>query len=225
MMSFACRMSPEQAAGKPVDKRADIWSFGVVVWEMLTGKRLFDGETISHTLADVLRAPIDLNDLPQETPSKVRELLKRCLDRKVKNRLRDIGDARIALDEVLDGAPHDSEAVPTTISQRRNVVPWLVASGLGLALIILGALFWRATRPLARPLQPLVRLDVDLGSDAIVGKFTTTAISPDGARLAFPIKITEGKQMLATRLLNETKSALLSGTENGRDPFFSPDGK
>jgi len=225
IMGTAAYMSPEQAAGKPVDKRADIWSFGVVLWEMLTGRRLFDGETISHTLADVLRAPIDFNALPQGTPGKLRELLKRCLDRNVKNRLRDIGDARIALDEMLDGAPNETEAVPLAISQRRRVAPWVLASALGLALVVIGALFWRATRSVERRLQPLVRLDVDLGSDAVTGKFTTTAISPDGARLAFPIKSPDGKQMLATRLLDETKPALLSGTENGRDPFFSPDGK
>jgi len=85
--------------------------------------------------------------------------------------------------------------------------------------------WWRATRPVERPLQPLMRLDVDLGPDALAGQFATTAISPDGARLVFPAKGREGKQMLATRLLSENQPALLSGTENGRDPFFSPDGR
>jgi hypothetical protein len=81
----------------------------------------------------------------------------------------------------------------------------------------------RATGPWARPLQALMRLSVDLGPDAVAGEFTTTAISPDGARLVFPTKSPDGRQMLATRMLAETKSALLSGTDNGRDPFFSPD--
>lgn len=220
IMGTAAYMSPEQAAGKPVDKRADIWSFGVVLWEMLTGKSLFNGETISHTLADVLRGPIDFNNLPKETPGKIRELLKRCLERSVKNRLRDIGDARIAIDEVLDGDWQESDAAPPA---KRNAVPWVVAAGLGLALIVLGALFWRAQRSGQRALQPLVRLEVDLSPDAIAGKFSTTTISPDGARLAFPVKSPEGKQMLATRLLNASKPAFLPGTENGRDPFFSPD--
>jgi len=98
IMGTAGYMSPEQAAGKPVDRRADIWSFGVMLWELLTGERLFDAETISHTLADVLRAPIDLDKLPRETPTKIRDLLRRCLDRNVRKRLRDIGEARIALE-------------------------------------------------------------------------------------------------------------------------------
>ena len=88
IMGTAAYMSPGQAAGKPADKRADIWSYGVVLWEMLTGNRLFEGETISHTLADVLRAPIDFGKLPADTPLAIRELLRRCLDRDVKTRLR-----------------------------------------------------------------------------------------------------------------------------------------
>ena len=92
ILGTAAYMSPEQAAGKRVDKRSDIWSFGVVLWEMLTGKRLFSGgETVSHILADVLRAPIDFGQLPSSTPVPVAELLRRCLDRDVKTRLRDIG--------------------------------------------------------------------------------------------------------------------------------------
>jgi serine/threonine-protein kinase len=106
IMGTAAYMSPEQASGKPVDKRADIWSFGVVLWEMLSGRRLFDGETISHTLADVLRAGIDLGKLPKDTPAAIRILLRRCLDRDIRRRLRDIGEARIILEEPMeDTAP------------------------------------------------------------------------------------------------------------------------
>src|SRR5580698_7564160 len=100
ILGTAAYMSPEQAAGKPVDKRADIWSYGVVLWEMLSGERLFDGETISHTLADVLRAPINFDKLPKETPRTIRDLVRRCLDRNVKNRLRDIGEARVTIQNV-----------------------------------------------------------------------------------------------------------------------------
>src|SRR5207248_9956747 len=101
IMGSAAYMSPEQAAGKVVDKRSDIWSFGVVLYEMITGARLFAGETISHTLADVLRAPIDFGKLQASTPAPVAELVKRCLDRDVKSRLRDIGEARIAIQRCL----------------------------------------------------------------------------------------------------------------------------
>src|SRR2546425_12137127 len=94
IMGTPAYMSPEQASGKPVDKRADIWSFGVVLFEMLTGKHLFDGETTSHILADVLRAPIDFGKLPADTPAAIRDLLRRCFDREVRNRVRGIGEGR-----------------------------------------------------------------------------------------------------------------------------------
>ncbi len=100
ILGTAGYMSPEQAAGKPVDRRADIWSFGVVLYELLTGKRMFDGETVTHTLADVVRAPIDLALV--EDPQ-ARQLIGRCLDRNIKTRLRDIGEARIAIENYAPG--------------------------------------------------------------------------------------------------------------------------
>ena len=211
ILGTAAYMSPEQARGKAVDKRADIWSFGVVLYEMLTGKQPFAGATVSDTLAAVLKTEPDLT----QAPAQAQKLLRRCLDKDAKRRLRDIGDVW----ELL-GQP-----AATIDSKRKSKLPWALV-GLATVAFIMAALgWWRATRPVERALQPLMRLSVDLGPDAVAGQFTTTAISPDGGRLVFPAKSPEGKQMLATRLLEETKPALLSGTENGRDPFFSPEGK
>ena len=134
ILGTAAYMSPEQASGKPVDKRADVWSFGVVLLEMLTGQRLFDGETLSHTLADVLRGPIDFGRLPADTPTAIRDLLRRCLTRDVKKRMRDIGDARIAIDEVLTApASVDPIGPPIPDPSRNATLPWSVAAAALLA--------------------------------------------------------------------------------------------
>ena len=217
IMGTAAYMSPEQAAGKPVDKRADIWSFGVVLFELLTGHQLFgEGETISHTLADVLRAPIDFERLPKETPSTIRSLLRRCLDRDVKSRLRDIGEARL----VISGVGKEPEAPATERSRS-----WLrVASiGTGILLVALAGVSWiayRATRP-TEP-KPLVRLDVDLGSDVALGTSAGAAviISPDGTRLVYV-----SRNRLFTRRLDQSKGTELAGTDGAFAPFFSPDGQ
>ena len=125
ILGTAAYMSPEQAAGKPVDKRADIWAFGVVLFEMLTGQRLFGGETISHTLADVLRAPIEFDQLLSTTPRVIRDVAKRCLDRDVKTRLRDIGEARIAIQKYLSNPAEEAAvAVPGAPPPRRSRVVW-----------------------------------------------------------------------------------------------------
>ena len=208
ILGTAAYMSPEQASGKPADKRADIWSFGVVLYEMLTGKQPFAGATVSDTLAAMLKTEPDL----MQAPVQVQKLLRRCLEKDPKRRLRDIGDVWELLEQ-----PAASGA-----NQRRSKLPWALVGLVTAAFIIAALGWWRATRPVDRP---LMRLSVDLGPDAIAGQFTTVVISPDGTRLVFPVKSPDGKQILATRLLDETKPALLSGTENGRDPFFSPDGK
>ena len=146
-------MSPEQAAGLPVDKRADIWSYGVVLWEMLTGKRLFEGETVSHTLADVLRMEIDFST--PSAPAPIRKLLKRCLDRETKTRLRDIGEARVILDDVISGVDSKEDSPARTVSPLRKWTPWAVAA---LALAVAAISGWSrfstpraAGRPLTRP--------------------------------------------------------------------------
>ncbi len=134
IMGTAGYMSPEQAAGKTVDKRADIWSFGVVMVEMLSGRKLFEGETIAHTLADVLRAEVDLSKLPEPTPPAIRRLIERCLDRNVKDRLRDIGEARIMLRDPAGGTSAFAKA--TADKARRPLISWGLAAALGIVALI-----------------------------------------------------------------------------------------
>ena len=217
IMGTAAYMAPEQAAGKIVDKRADIWSFGVVLFEMLAGGQLFGAETVAHTLADVLRAPIDFGKLPPETPRPVRDLLTRCLDRDPKSRLRDIGEARVILARPMTVEPERASAAPASASR----LPWVLA-GVGIVgTLAVGAMWWRATRPIERP---LMRFNVDLGPDAVPGPHVTVAISPDGTRIVYPVR-SGSTTSLATRLLSESKATVLPATEGGGDPFFSPDGQ
>jgi predicted Ser/Thr protein kinase len=220
IMGTAAYMSPEQASGKPVDRRADIWSFGVVLFELLTGRQLFgEGETISHTLADVLRGPIDFDKLPKGTPRSIRDLLRRCLDRDVKNRLQWIGEARVAIDNAGKEPEVPAAAVP---EPRRRMLAWAIAAST-MALIAAVALFgwWRATRPVA---HPFMYLSVDLGQDAMLGGAGTARgaliLSPDSTRLVY-----RSRGGLSTRLLDQPKATPLAGTEGADDPFFSPDGQ
>lgn len=174
IMGTAAYMSPEQAAGKRVDKRTDVWSFGVVLSATLTGRRLFDGETVSHTLADVLRAPIDFDKLPTETPRAVRDLVKRCLERDVKKRLRDIGEARIAIENV--GKEPEVAATAAAKTSPLGRLPWIAAGVMTAVAAVLLWAPWRATQPVDRP---LVRRVVDLGADvSLPARPTEEATSP-----------------------------------------------
>jgi serine/threonine-protein kinase len=216
IMGTAAYMSPEQAAGKAVDKRADIWSFGVVLWEMLTGQRLFSGETVSHTLADVLRAGIDLGKLPKDTPAAIRILLRRCLDRDIRKRLRDIGEARIILEEPMEEAAPAPAA--TITPRRRAMLPWILAA---LAAGVAAVIAWRAPRPVE---QSPMWLSVDLGPEASPSRDMTAIISPDGSHIVFPVT-TGGVTRLAVRYLSQPNATPLPGTETAVNPFFSPDGE
>ena len=188
ILGTAGYMSPEQARGHAVDKRADIWAFGVVVYEMLTGRPLFEGRTVSDTLAAVLTKEPEWD----RVPASVQKLLRLCLAKDAKERLREIWDARFLVEE--PGAA----AVPVTAVPSR-VLPWSLVGAFVLIAAILGAGLWRATRPVERP---LLSVSVDLGPDAVTGRETTLALSPDVARMVYPVRMADGKQFLAIRLLS-----------------------
>lgn len=215
-------MSPEQAAGLPVDKRADIWSFGVVLWEMLCGQPMFTGSSVAHILADVLRAPIDLDRLPKETPRALRELLKRCLDRDVKTRLRDIGEARVAILNLgKDAELAESAGVVAPARSRR---PWVAATAL--LGVIAAVAVWASWRTNQQEPRPLVRLDVDLGEDVSLPPqwASPVAISPDGMRMVYAAG---NPAKLYTRRLDQPNAVEIPGTEGPQwlHAFFSPDGQ
>jgi len=211
-------MAPEQACGRPVDKRADIWAFGVILYEMLSGKRLFQRESVSETLAASLKNDTNWNALPDDTPNDIRRLLRRCVERDPKQRLRDIGDARIAIEECL-AEPQAETSVGRT--SKRGVLLWLLAGALAIALIIT---LW-APRRVSRQEQGLVRMDVDLGSSAVLDAIfgASVILSPDGKRLVFISTGPDGQRRLSTRRLDQSAATPLAGTEGGYEPFFSPD--
>jgi Tol biopolymer transport system component len=217
----AAYMSPEQAAGKPVNKRADIWSFGVVLWEMLTGDRLFQGETVSHTLADVLRSQIEFDKLPVETPTLIRELLRRCLDRHIQTRLRDIGEARIAIQTYLaNPVPQES----TAVARHRQ---WLWVAAAAVFAIIAAAAIWIPRQGIdARTRRVYAQISPPPSSAfrfaAISGG---SAISPSGDMIAFAATNANGLTTLWVRPVGSFVARELAGTEDARHPFWSPDSR
>ncbi len=228
ILGTASYMSPEQARGKPVDRRADIWAFGCVLYEMLTGTRLFRGETVSDILAGVLKTEPDWDELPAATPGPVRRVLRRCLTREPKGRLHDIADARLDLDEAATGNDFDITeqqhlVVPTAGTGRREILAWLVA---GVAIIAAAVLAFRPGPP--APDRPLTRFDLALPENHRLAHVDVPilAISPDGRSVAFAaLDSTTGARNIYFRGLDQTAARLIPGTEEGLSPTFSPDGQ
>jgi serine/threonine-protein kinase len=226
ILGTASYMSPEQAKGKPVDRRADIWSFGVVLFELFSGRRLFDGETISETLAAVLLKDPDWSALPANTPAKVRRLLQRCLTRDPKNRLQDIGEARIALQEVLAGDVDVAELETTGSASSRSRRGYAVLALFALLIVsIIAAIGY--LRPVPELSRPVRRFAVELPKDApfAIASYPghALAISRDGSVIAYE---TSGDgPRLKLRRLDDLEIQSIAGTErNSSQPFFSPDG-
>ncbi len=224
VLGAAADMSPEQARGKKVDRRADIWSFGVVLWEMLTGNKLFEGETVSDVLASVLKETPDLDALPGDTPPALRRLLARCLEKEPKARLQWIGDARLDLVEALDPSPELSGPPDTATASRRRGIEWLgwlaAAAALGVA-----ALLWLL--PDAPPDFALTRFTLSLGGDHSLSFIDQPilAFSPDGRTLAMTATDREvARDVIILRHLDHDLVVQIDGTEGAGEMFFSPDG-
>ena len=227
ILGTAAYMSPEQAKGKSADRRADIWAFGVVLYEMLTGRQLYTGETVSEVLAHVITKDPALEVLPGDTPARVRRLLERCLARDPKLRLQAIGEARIAIEEHLanpaavEATAVETVALPAPAWQR--LLPWAVA---GLAIGAAGLTAWAPWRP--APVPPLAtRLSVEVGAPVslAVGGESAAILSPDGTRFAFSANDANQKRQIYVRAHDQLEAAALSGTDGARDIFFSPDGQ
>ncbi len=179
ILGTAAYMAPEQAAGSAVDRRADIWSFGVVLYEMLTGRRLFDGESVSHVLAAVLKDTPDFSALPAGTPERIVNLLRRCLRKKPRERLQAIGDARVVIEEVLaDPARGESRR---RRSRRASKLAWIVAA-IGCAAALTFATLWLGS---GRSASPSRVLHASLVAPEGMAFGDTFALSPDGSRIVF----------------------------------------
>jgi len=220
-------MSPEQARGKPVDKRTDIWAFGCVLYELLTGKEAFRGETASDTLAAVLERDPDLQLLPPVAPAKIRDLLRRCLQKDSQRRLRDIGDARIEIEETL-AAPAERQ---TTASSKDVSAHWRWVLLWGVPSLLLAAItsiaIWNRESPSSKSPGPVSPIAIALPPSqplAGVEGGTSLALSPDGTQFVYAAR--EGRtEQLYLRPLEGLEAKPIPGTEGATSPFFSPDGK
>jgi serine/threonine-protein kinase len=234
VLGTAAYMPPEQALGKPTDKRSDIWAFGCVVYEMLTGRRAFGGADAPETLSRVIASEPDWAALPADTPAPIRRMLRRCLEKDRQRRLADVADARLDIEEALSPT-HDSSSTfygrpPAWRPAFLSITAAILAVALALVLV-----FGSPLRTSPRSSSPL-RLSADLGVDAAVAviggggdKFSVgpaLALSPDGTRLAFVAqKRSDSTRRLYVRHLDQLQTVLLSGTDGASGPFFSPDGQ
>jgi len=220
ILGTAAYMSPEQAKGAAVDKRADIWAFGVVLYEMLSGHRLFAGDSVPETLAGVLKTEIDFAELPDQVPPAIRRLLRRCLQRQPHDRLRDIGDARLVIADCLAGtlderpttADADAAAPP---SGHRRWLPLVAAAAL-----LAGALgfLWGTKRaPVGESARAERRFAIAAQGRSPADR---QALAPDGGRIVY-----SAGGALWLRALGEIEPRKIAGGEEGKDPFWSPDGR
>jgi serine/threonine-protein kinase len=234
ILGTAAYMAPEQARGLSVDKRADIWAFGVVFYELLAGRRPFEGQTLSDTLAAVLTHDPDFTLLPAPTPAGVRTLLSRCLQRDVKSRLRDIGEARIA----LSNSSGLAAAAPSSPYRQDDAWPlrrWLPLALIAATVVAAAASFApRLPSRISSSNPELLTLGIDAGGDTAIAGVgwiglnwvgPTAVLSPDGHVLVFIARgASGGRWQLYARRLDELKARVLAGTEGAYAPFFSPDG-
>ncbi len=245
ILGTAAYMAPEQARGKAVDKRADVWAFGCVLFEMLTGKRAFQGETVSDTLASILKEDPDWAALPPGTPEKVREILRKCLRRDAKQRLHDVADARLDLEELSSSvamsssvhspfeektaspSPTGGRSASTEVERgsKKNLsffLPWALAAAFAAAA---GALALRARAPEARVVRARITPPEGASFWLEPNGPGPAVVSPDGRKVAFTAADGAGKVNLYVRSLDASEPQMLGGTEGAQYPFWSPDSR
>ena len=225
ILGTAAYMSPEQAKGRPADKRSDVWAFGCVLYEMLTGKRAFDGEDVSDTLATVLKSEPVWNALPSGTPVVMRTILQGCLDKARKSRMPDISVVRYLLDGGIV-PPASSSAVNGTATGRRTVVVWRLTAALLTVAMVAGA----AGVYLRRSPVPVITRFFVVAPDKQTFRTgqsvaASAVISPDGRRLAFTAQDPAGKTALWVRPMDSLIAQPLVGTADAQFPFWSPDSR
>jgi Tol biopolymer transport system component len=213
ILGTAAYMSPEQAKGRPADKRSDVWAFGCVLYEMLSGRRAFEGENVSDTLASVLRSEPDWTALPATTPPAIRALLRRCLQRDPERRLRDVSDARFRIEDALTEPP--AAGAPAPLANVGKRLRW--AAGVVALAAAAAAATWYLKPPPARAEE----LRFEISTPATTAP-TSIAISPDGRLIVFAAA-SKGREELWLRSLNNPATRVLPGTEGAQDPFWSPD--
>ena len=224
IMGTAAYMSPEQARGKAVDRRADIWAFGAVLFEMLTGQRAFQGEDVSLTLAEVMKSQPQVDRLPRDTPPLVRRLVEWALTKDRARRLQHVGDARLVIDDAVSG--RDTAPARPRVSRRHSVVAHAVTALAAMAIV--GAGLWSlGFRPPQDSVAPTVtRTTITLpeGQRQSRAKRAPLAISPDGTTLAYIARDNTGSHLYLRRL-DEFEARQVPDTEDAFEPFFSPDGE
>jgi Tol biopolymer transport system component len=209
IVGTAAYMSPEQAQAKPVDRRSDIWAFGCVLYEMLTGKRAFDGESVPDILSRVLQREPDWTFLPTGLPTRIRELLELCLEKNIKKRRQSAGDVRIDIEQALKGSREDARVRPTQ-SARSQRLAWIVAALFAVFGVL--AIVWSLRRATERP-----EMRVQIVTPTPAGAY---ALSPDGRHIAF---VASGSLWL--RAVDTTDAQPIAGTDGADGPFWSPDSR
>ena len=229
ILGTAAYMSPEQAAGTTVDRRADIWSYGAVLSEMLSGRAQFRGETVSHTLAAVLKDDPDWEQFPSDVPPRILELLRRCLEKDPRRRLQSIGEARVLWESYLADpesfqGPGETATNPITRgSTVRRILPWSIAA---LAIAAAGFFYFggrTGASPAVTPQRFTIR--VDGITDFIADQTSPPAISPDGRLIAYGMTDDEGVYGLWIRPIDDFEAHPLAGTSGARFVFWAPDGR
>ncbi len=221
ILGTAGYMSPEQARGQVVDKRTDIWAFGCVLYEVLTGKQVFRGDTVTDILAAIVHKDPDWEALPEGTPRASQRLLRRCLDKDPHERLRDIGDARIVIRYVLNEPSDHSprEGVAATPVWWRRSIPWAVAAVFAVIAVVA---YWEPPSEPPTPQRFSINLSSPFAIDALMHKIR---LSPDGRHLVYLGRRPGHQQEIFHRPLEQPEARPIEGTEGAESLFFSPDGK